>query len=335
MTQPDMLLSHYDALLLDLDGVVYRGRGAVDSAVETIESARKRGIRSIYVTNNAARSAEAVADHLREFGLDVAVSDVVTSSMVAATLLRQTMGGTCSVLPIGGRGLSATLSEAGFTLVRSADDGPGAVVQGYGPDVGWKDLAEAGYAIQAGAVWVATNTDGTIPTDRGIAPGNGQLVAAVRSVAGKDPLVAGKPEPAPFWQAAAAAGASRPLVVGDRLDTDITGGNRAEYDTAIVLTGVHGTDELLASEPDERPTYILADMAALSEPAPETLIEGDQARCGQMEVMMVDHDVIRADDYPNPDSVDLLRAACALVWRESDGGGRRPKVSPALRRLLP
>lgn len=330
------LIDQYDCLLLDLDGVVYRSKDAVPNAVEAIQAARDRGIRSMFVTNNASRAAADVAAHLCEFGLDVSAADVITSSMVAAQLLRDTIGGTCTVLPVGGPGLAATLRAAGFTLVTSATDVPAAVVQGYGPDVGWKNLAEAGYAIQAGALWVATNTDATIPTARGFAPGNGQLVAAVRAVAGKDPLVAGKPEPAPFWQAAAAAGGSAPLVVGDRLDTDIAGGKAAGHATVLVLTGVDRTDSLLAAAPQRRPTYIVPDLSALFEPAPVATIDGATARCGRAEVTVVDGDIIRGNDEDsNPDPCDLLRATCALLWQERDRGGAPPAVSPRVRRLLP
>lgn len=335
----EVFADRYDALLLDLDGVVYVGPAAVPGAVEAINSAADRGIRSVYVTNNANRPAPQVAEHLASFGLKVTVEDVVTSAQVAAKLVRETQGSGAKVLPVGGPGVRLALEEQGLTVVTSADERPDAVVQGYGPDVSWKDLAEAAYACNAGARYVATNTDLTIPTARGIAPGNGSLVAAVRVAIDQDPLVAGKPEPQAFWTAAAAVGAQRPVVVGDRLDTDISGGNAAGYDTLLVLTGVHRTNDVLAAEREFRPTWIGADLSALHQPMPDVRIDGDQASCASATVMLVDDEIIRGDDERHPDAVALLRATCALLWAKTDArideSVPAVTVSQQLRKALP
>ena len=126
-------------------------------------------------------------------------------------------------------------------------------MQGFSPDIGWKDLAEASYVVAGGALWVATNTDWSIPQARGIAPGNGTLVAAVAAATGKSPIVAGKPEAPLFHAAAKRLAADRPLVVGDRLDTDILGGNNAGFATVAVLTGVDTRESILAAAPWNAP----------------------------------------------------------------------------------
>lgn len=327
------LQSRYDALLLDLDGVVYVGPQPVPAAVEAITAAREAGLGTVFVTNNANRPAPQVAEHLASFGMPVTARDVVTSAQVAARLVREQLGSGAKVLPIGGPGVRLACEEQGLTLVTTAADRPDAVVQGYGPDVSWKDLAEAAYACHGGARYVATNTDMTIPTDRGIAPGNGSLVAAVRQAIDQEPIVAGKPEPAAFWTAATATGAERPLVIGDRLDTDIAGGNAAGYDTLLVLTGVHGTDDLLAAEPGVLPTHVAADLSALRTPMPTVTVQGDHASCGPAGVMVVDGEIIRADDERHPDPVALLRATLEL--RRRSGRAQAPDVSGSLRALLP
>src|SRR5918995_1615334 len=155
----------------------------------------------------------------------------------------------------------ALLSElVGLVPVHSAQEEPIAVVQGFNPEIGWKDLAEASYVVAGGALWVATNTDMSIPQARGIAPGNGTLVAAVAAATRQTPLVAGEPEAALFHSPAKRLGAERPLVVGDRLDTDILGGNRAGFATVAVLTGVDTRESILAARAEERPGYLISNL---------------------------------------------------------------------------
>ncbi|QKE84984.1 HAD-IIA family hydrolase [Arthrobacter sp. NEB 688] len=263
------LAARYRALVCDLDGVVYRGPAAVPHAVQAL-SALDRPV--VYATNNASRRPADVAQHLRELGLDCAPDDVVTSSQAAAWLL--TEAGTpagASVLAVGGAGVGDALTESGFGAVRRAADAGGdvaAVVQGYGPDVSAADLAEAAYAVEDGARWVATNTDATLPTDRGTAPGNGSLVAAVARAVGHDPHdVAGKPRPPLYLLAARRLGleASQVLAVGDRLDTDIEGAVSAGAESLLVLTGVDDLDAVLTAPAARRPTWVAPDLRWLHE----------------------------------------------------------------------
>lgn len=248
-------------LVCDLDGVVYRGPAAVAHAVESL---RSLAVPIIYATNNAARTPAVVATHLRELGLDVVDEQVVTSAQAGAAAIASRMPG-ARVLAVGGEGVGAALEEAGLEPSRSAK-GVAGVMQGYGPEVSMSDLAEAAYAVRDGAWWVATNTDVTIPNDRGIAPGNGTLVAAVQQAAGRRPdRVCGKPHPDLYLVAAQRLGVPvhQTVGVGDRLDTDIEGANAAGAASILVLTGVHSRDDVLQVPAHQRPTLIIDDLRGL------------------------------------------------------------------------
>jgi glycerol 3-phosphatase-2 len=264
------LCTAYDVALLDLDGVVYRGAEPVPGAAGAIAAARAAGMRVAFVTNNAARTPATVAAHLAAVGVPAAPEDVVTSAQAAATLLGTLVPASSRVLVTGGEGLRVAVTEAGFVPVASGDDAPAAVVQGYAPDLTYADLAEATLAVRAGAVWVATNLDATIPTARGELPGNGALIALVTHAArGRRPDgSAGKPERALHDEAVRRSGAARPLVVGDRLDTDVEGANRAGCDSLLVLTGVTDEAALRAAPPERRPTYVARDLGGLLVPYP-------------------------------------------------------------------
>ena len=324
------LVDGHDGLLLDLDGVVYIGPDAVPGALGALKLASELGLALAYVTNNASRPAVEVSDHLRELGIPAAPEDVVTSAQVAAAIVRERHGASARVLCIGGPGIAIAVEAEGLTPVNSAHDEPTAVVQGFGPDVGWRDLAEASYAIQAGAEWVATNTDLSIPQPRGLAPGCGALVNAVRQAVHVNPIVAGKPQPVAFTQAAARVGSTRPLVVGDRLDTDIQGAIAAGYDSLMVMTGVHGVTELLAVPHFRRPTHVASDLSSLYRPLVEAQVQGDQA--GAADVFVEARSgVVYLDSGDTP--INALRATLALVWAAADRG-EKYEVDPGLDRLI-
>jgi HAD superfamily hydrolase (TIGR01457 family) len=258
----DALLNRYDALLLDLDGTVYRGREAVPGAVEAVASARGRGVGIRFVTNNASRSPLDVAHHLTELGFGAALDEVSTSAQAGAEMLLDLVPEGSTVLVLGTDALMEEVRVRGFRPTREAH-GAKAVVQGLSPDLSWRDLAEAAVAIRGRAVWVACNVDATLPTERGLLPGNGSLVAAVRTATGQEPLVAGKPATPLLEQAAKSLGAQRPLVVGDRLDTDILGAVHAGMDSLLVLTGVSTAEDVEALPRELRPTYVAADLTVL------------------------------------------------------------------------
>jgi glycerol 3-phosphatase-2 len=315
-------LAGVDVLLADLDGVVYAGPTALPYAVESINRVQ-RSIRVCYLTNNASRTDAAVASHLTSLGLSVVPEDVVTSPQAAMVVLAGLVPAGSTVLVVGGAGLVDELTKAGFSVTRSAEDHPAAVVQGFAPEVGWVQLAEAAFALQAKTgeaelPWVVTNTDWTIPQERGIAPGNGTLVSAVHTAIGRLPVVAGKPEKAIFDAAVARFGASSPLFVGDRLDTDILGAQRAGMPSALVMTGIDRAKQVLAAPVDSRPNYLLGDLRELFEPYP-AVITTTEKRSGDTLVTVADavvrrHGGLIRIERAGSRSIDLLRAGSAAIW---------------------
>ena len=267
---PGPLVEHYDALLLDLDGVVYRGADAVPHAVEAIAHAHHLGIAVAYVTNNAARTPAVVAAHLASLGLPATEHDVVTSAQAGARELAALVPAGSDVLIVGGPGVEHAVSEVGLRPIRRMSDGrPVALIQGHNPQTGWADLAEAAYLLATGVPWVATNEDLTVPTDRGIAPGNGSFVHMLAEIAGRRPVVtAGKPQVPLMAASAERVQSSRPLVVGDRLDTDIEAAVAAGFDSLLVLTGVTQVDDVVAAPAHQRPTFVARDLRVLMDQVP-------------------------------------------------------------------
>ncbi|PTW90426.1 HAD superfamily hydrolase (TIGR01450 family)/HAD superfamily hydrolase (TIGR01549 family) [Microbacteriaceae bacterium MWH-Ta3] len=304
-----------DVVFADLDGVIYKGADAVPFAVESLVDASARA-RVAYITNNASRTPESVAEHLRELGLPARADDVVNSPQAAVRLLKTLVPAGATILVIGGEGLTTEVTNNGFVVTDSAEDSPAAVIQGFAPHLGWVHLAEASFALHTGIPWVATNTDWTIPVARGIAPGNGTLVSAVHLAVGRLPVFAGKPEKAIFDYARERFHASDPLVIGDRLDTDILGANRAGMRSALVLTGIDQAKQAIAADETMRPTYILEDLRQLDEEYPEVRLDVDgdvtSATVGDAVVRMKAH-VVRIA-HPGTSRINLLRAACAVVY---------------------
>lgn len=321
------LLDRFDALLFDLDGVVYVGPHAVAHAVEAIESARGAGVDCVFITNNAARMPDAVAHHLTELGIPARPEDVVTSPQAAVTVLADFVPEGSRILVIGGSGIADELRARGYVPVTSLEDDPVAVLQGFSPDLGWRDLAEATFAVRSGLPWIATNPDRTFPTPRGPAPGNGALVGLVAEAAGRMPdAVAGKPEPPLMHEALARCGASRPLMVGDRLDTDIAAGERVGIPSLLVLTGVTTPEGVLHARPGERPEYVGNDLRVLLHPYPdiawsESAASGHvRVACGTGAVRLDGPRLVVETPDESDRRVDVLRAACALTWSEADAG---------------
>ncbi len=311
-----MLLEEHDAILSDLDGVVYAGPHAIPGAVEALNRAQAEQVPVIYVTNNASRTVDRVAEHLQELGLKTGPEYVISSAQVAAELLGQQLSPGEAVQVTGSAALADCLRQVGLKPVRSTAEAPVALVQGFDPGLGWADLAEAAYTLADPAViWVATNTDWTIPQERGIAPGNGTLVNAVAKASGRTPRIAGKPQAPIFTSAASRVGSSKPLVLGDRLDTDILGGNRAGMASACVLTGVDTYETLLAAPRQQRPKYVLASLADLFLPylQIELVVDqaGSRARGAGYEAQASGNTLeVRGKGK----EIDLWRVACAAWW---------------------
>jgi glycerol 3-phosphatase-2 len=305
-------------VLADLDGVVYKGPGAIPYAVESI-NAIDSSVRVAYLTNNASRTDAAVADHLTELGLHASPRDIVTSPQAAVTLLKDIVPEGSTILVVGGDGLVDEITKAGYTVTRSALDAPAAVMQGFAPDVGWVHLAEAAFALNGEGTtgdlpWIATNTDWTIPQARGTAPGNGTLVSAVHTAVGRLPIVAGKPEVAIYREAMTRFGTEAALMIGDRLDTDILGANRAGIPSVLVLTGIDQAKQVLGAVPQERPTYIVDDLRQLHEPYPETVV----TEAPGVTRTTVGGATVRREGatltVESGSGIDLLRAGAAAIW---------------------
>ncbi len=309
-------LDGVDTVLADLDGVVYAGPGALPHAVESLNTAAETR-RLGYITNNASRTDASVAEHLTSLGLHVEPQDVVTSPQAAMRLLAGIVPPPATILVVGGDGLVDELGKAGYTVTRSALDEPRAVVQGFAPEVAWTDLAEASFALQlpeeeGGIPWIATNTDWTIPRERGVAPGNGTLVSAVHTAVGRLATVAGKPEKPIFEEALARFGARKALFIGDRLDTDILGACRAGIDSALVLTGIDRPKHVLAAPEGSRPTYVLSDLRELHQPYPEAVARDGafHVNGAAVRVRGADVEILAESDS----QIDLLRAGAAAIW---------------------
>lgn len=304
------LLDVHDVLMADLDGTLYRGPEVIPGAVEAVRAAAERGVRTVYVTNNASRRPVDVAVHLVELGFPAAERDVVASSQAAAALLAAQLPAGAPVLVVGTDALAEEVVGAGLSVTADAARAA-AVVQGHNPDTGWRVLAEATVALRAGAVWVACNVDPTLPTERGPLPGNGSMVAALRTASGREPQVAGKPAPALLEEAARRTGARAPLMIGDRLDTDVEGGRAAGMTTLLVLTGVSDAAELLAAPPQRRPDLVGADLTALTAPA-GALAPGPRAGWA-----VEAGEPLRLSGAGDP--LDALRVLCHVHWGR--GGG--------------
>ncbi len=305
-------------VLADLDGVIYKGPDAIPYAVESI-NAIGGSARVAYITNNASRTDASVAEHLTDLGLHAAADDVVTSPQAAVTLLKELVAEGSTILVVGGDGLVDEVTKGGFTVTRSAYDAPAAVIQGFSPEVGWTQLAEAAFALNGEGTtgdlpWVATNTDWTIPQARGTAPGNGTLVSAVHTAVGRLPVVAGKPEVAIFHEAFRRFGTESAVMIGDRLDTDILGANRAGIPSILVLTGIDQAKQVLGAVPDERPTFILSDLRQLHEPYPETIVSEHPG----VTLTTVGEATVRREGgvltVESGSGINLLRAGAAAIW---------------------
>ena len=302
----------HDVFLLDLDGVVYRGGMAIHGAAEAIRNLEASGRGVGYVTNNSSRRPETIVEQLVSYGIPAKPRQIVGSAATAVKILANRIPANSRVLVVGGEGLREEVKAAGFLTVDSADSKPSAVIQGFSPDVGWKELAEASFAIQAGAIWIATNQDWTLPLERGLAPGNGTLVSAVHTAVGRLPEFAGKPAVPIFTDAVERFSAQKPLFVGDRLDTDSKGANAAGIESAVVLTGVCTRKDLLAARVEERPTYILSSLTDLNLDVnfPKKTRYGFACGAAEVELHGTSLRVIEGD----PQSIDALRAACATIW---------------------
>jgi len=317
------LAQQYDCLLIDLDGTVFHGRRPTDGAVESLDKVR---CRKLFITNNASRGADEVAAHLRDLGFTATGADVVTSGQTAAHLLAGQLRPGSPVLVVGTESLANEIAAVGLRPVRRWDDEPVAVVQGHSPTTGWPDLAEAALAIRAGALWVAANVDRTLPSERGLLPGNGAMVAALRAATDAQPQVAGKPAPGLMKEAVARGDFHAPLVVGDRLDTDIAGANAAGLPSLMVLTGVNSARDAVYAVPGQRPTYIAHDLRSLHHDAGE--LEVVPQSVWRVDASDGTLTVSATGDDNAGDGLSVVRSVARAVW-DADLDGRQIRIEAA------
>jgi glycerol 3-phosphatase-2 len=311
------LLESYDLTMFDLDGVIYVSGRAIHGVAERLQRVRDAGVHLAFVTNNASRTPEKVAANLVKLGVAATAADVVTSAQAAARVIKDRFGPGARVLLLGGVGLEAALAAEGLAVTEEPTEAA-AVVSGYGPDVLWKDIMRAATLIRDGLPYVASNTDLTIPTDYGLAPGHGVLVRTLSDFAGVEPIVAGKPARPLMDETIRRVGGDRPLMVGDRLDTDIEGAHAVEVDSLLVMTGVTHLAELVAARPELRPSYIAPDLEGLFEPhpVPEPNESGAHLRGWQA---TVDHGVLDVQGEGN--AADWWRVVAVASWAALDATG--------------
>jgi len=307
----------YDLAMLDLDGVVYVGGDPVPRAPDHVEAARAAGMRVAFITNNALRPPAAVAAHLRDLGVSAEDDDVVTSAQAAARVLAERLGAGARVVLLGAQGLDEAVRAEGLVPVGATDDADAAVT-GYGPDVPWRDLMRVAVRVRDGLWWVASNTDMSIPTSFGIAPGHGVQVDMLRRFTGVEPVVAGKPSRPLLDETMRRVGGDRPLMVGDRLDTDIEGAHNAGVDSLLVLTGVTGLAELVTARPEERPTYLSVDLAGLGTTHPQVEVVDGAIALGGWSVRA--GDALEVAGGGSAD--DWWRAVAAAAWDHRDRTGQ-------------
>jgi glycerol 3-phosphatase-2 len=324
LSPSDRLCDVHDVAMLDLDGVVYIGGQAVPGAPEHLARAREVGLHLAFITNNASRPPEKVARILTDLGVPTDPSDVVTSAQAAATVLADRLPEGSRVLLLGGPGLEIALKERGLTPVTDLADEPVAVASGYGPDLLWREIMQAAVRIREGLPWVASNTDMSIPTDFGIGPGHGVLVKMLQDFTGVTPMVAGKPERPLLEETIRREGAERPLMVGDRLDTDIEGATNAGIPSLLVLTGVTDLATLVAAEPRLRPSYLASDLGGLLQAHPEPTVRDGAWACGGWSATVVDGHV-EVDGDGGRD--DWWRAVASAAWSHLDATGHHADVA--------
>ncbi|PVG80829.1 HAD family hydrolase [Nocardioides gansuensis] len=304
--------------MFDLDGVVYVSGHALDGVPERLERVRAAGVHLAFVTNNASRTPEQVAQHLEELGVRAEAKDVVTSAQAAARLLVERFGAGARILMLGGEGLRSALEAEGLVPLEEPDDVV-ALASGYGPDVRWRDIMRAATLVRDGLPYVASNTDHTIPTSYGLAPGHGVLVGTISGFAGVEPVVAGKPARPLMEETIRRVGGSRPLMVGDRLDTDIEGAHAVGVDSLLVMTGVTHLVDLVAAGPHLRPTYVAADMEGLFEAHPAPAWAEAAATLGGWRAIVEEG---RLHVEGSGSSSDWWRVVAVAAWRHLDDAGQ-------------
>lgn len=312
-----VLADKYDVLMFDLDGVLFVGAKPVPFAADVVDQVRSKGLITQFITNNASRTPEGVTEQLASVGVTSQPGDIVTSAQAAAAELAGQLPGGSKVLVVGGEGLRQALVDVGLTPVDKAGQQPAAVVQGFHPDVGWRDLAEGAFAVATGIPWVASNIDLTLPTEHGKAPGNGALVKAIEIATGRSPLSVGKPASPIILTSIKRSGAKLPLIIGDRLDTDIAAAHATQLPSMLVLTGVSAAADLPMAAVAQRPDYIGLDLRLLLGPEPAPVVhDGEETRVAGWTIEVVkDRIELKTSGESRADGI---RCVAELCWNLID-----------------
>ena len=254
------------AWILDMDGVLYRGAEVLPGVKELLDALTLRERPVMLATNNSMSTPEAYERKLAAMGLDIPASAVITSALATRDYLLRTLPEGAGIYVIGMPALREQLFEGTpFHPVQYGEEQPAAVVIGLDLEFTYAKLKAAHEAIQRGALFIATNADSTLPTEAGLVPGAGSIVAALAAATGQRPIVIGKPETPMLETAMTRIGAlpEETVMLGDRLDTDILAGERAGMLTVLVLTGVSTREELSSAE--ALPDVVVSDHPSLVE----------------------------------------------------------------------
>ena len=262
---PMKIPKNIKALILDMDGVLWRGEEAIGDLPAIFDAIAQRGLKVTLATNNSTKSPKAHLEKLAGFGVNLDISQITTSSMALAALLKETFPKGGDLYIIGMDGLFEAVEAEGFHAFSGDElpENPVAVVAGMDWEMDYQKIANASLFIQKGAPFYATNPDKTYPTPEGLMPGAGTLLAAIETASGVKPIVAGKPQPYLFQLAMRQMGVTpeETLMVGDRLETDVLGGQNAGCKTALVLSGVTSREDAEVWNP--RPDLIIDELSSL------------------------------------------------------------------------
>jgi len=252
-------LHSIEGLLIDMDGILYRGSEPISGAKEFIILLQREGTPSLLLTNNSTRTPAHCVTKLAQMGIEVEKDDVLTSAQATALYMARVAPPRARVYVIGEEGLRSALREKGYALSEDAEF----VVVGMDTHLTYEELKAATLLIRGGAKFIGTNSDKTFPSEKGIVPGNGAILAALEAATGIAPTVVGKPEPIIFELALAKLGTDRErtAIIGDRLETDVLGGQRFGLITILVLSGITTPQELENSP--LKPNFVFKNMKCL------------------------------------------------------------------------